>query len=128
MEHLRRLPFMSGSIAAVLTGIISYAAKADSQTIYIRMAVMMLVFFVLGIYVKNTVCKIKQEADIKKKDQEREEEQRLKKQKEEKTAEALAAKKNASKTAQVIDMTAGDDGQDDFQPLVQAVRTKVKEQ
>jgi predicted Holliday junction resolvase-like endonuclease len=117
-------------MAAILAGIISFAAKADSQTIYIRMAVSMLVFFILGIYVRNTVFAIKQQIDTKKKEQELEEEHRQKKLREEKMAEAMAAKKNAAKAVHAIDMTAGDADQDGFEPLefAQAVRTKVKEQ
>lgn len=121
---------MSGCMAAVLAGIISYAAGADSQTIYIRMAVMMLVFFILGMYVRNTIDAVKRQIAERKREKELEEELRLKKLKEEKIAEALAAKKNAARSAQTIDMTAGDTGQDGFEPLsfAQAVRTKVNEQ
>ncbi len=129
MERLRRLPFMSGCMAAVLAGIISFAAKADSQTIYIRMAVMMLVFFILGIYVRNTVYTIRQQVEQRKREQELEEERMLKKQKEEMMTEAVQARINTQKEAQPKDGTEADT-QDDFEPLsfVQAVRTKAKEQ
>ncbi len=132
MERFRRLPFVSGCMAAVLAGIISYIAGADSQTIYIRMAVMMLVFFVLGVYVRNTVYSIKRQNAIREMEKELEEEQRQKKLKEEKIAEAMAAKKNAAnmaRAAQTIDMTAGDTDQEGFEPLgiAQAIRTKTKE-
>ncbi len=133
MERMHRLPFISGCMAAVLAGIISFAAKADNQTIYIRMAVAMLAFFILGVYVRNTIYAIKRQNAIKQKEKELEEEQRQNKLKEEKIAEALAAKKNAehmAKAAQTINMTAGDANLEGFEPLdlVQAVRTKAKEQ
>ncbi|NLK86660.1 MAG: hypothetical protein GX279_04110 [Clostridiaceae bacterium] len=130
MERLRRLPFISGCMAAVLAGIISFAAGADSQKIYIRMAVMMLVFFILGTFVRNTIFDVKRQAAIRKREKELEEEQRLKRLKEEKIAEAMAAKKNAAKSAHTIDMAAGDTEMDGFEPLsiAQAVRTKAKEQ
>lgn len=130
MERLRRLPFMSGCMAAVLAGIISFAAKADSQTIYIRMAVMMLVFFILGLYVRNTLDKVQQQIEAKKREQELEEENRQRKLKEEQMADALAARKNAANQPMSIDMTAGDAAEDDFEPLsfAEAIRTKAKEQ
>lgn len=130
MERLRRLPFISGCMAAVLAGIISFAAGADSQKIYIRMAVMMLVFFILGTFVRNTIFDVKRQAAIRKREKELEEEQRLKRLKEEKIAEAMAAKKNAAKSTHTIDMAAGDTEMDGFEPLsiAQAVRTKAKEQ
>jgi predicted Holliday junction resolvase-like endonuclease len=117
-------------MAAVLAGIISFAAGADSQKIYIRMAVMMLVFFILGTFVRNTIFDVKRQAAIRKREKELEEEQRLKRLKEEKIAEAMAAKKNAAKSAHTIDMAAGDTEMDGFEPLsiAQAVRTKAKEQ
>lgn len=132
MERFRKLPFLSGCMAAVLAGITSFAAGADSQTIYIRMAVMMLVFFILGVYIRNTVYTIKRQNLIREKEKELEEEQRLKKIKEEKMAEALAAKKNAenkAKTVHTINMTAGDAEQDSFEAMnfAQAVRTKANE-
>ena len=45
MGNIRKLPFLSGCAAAVLAGIISFAAGADNQTIYIRMAVMMFLLY-----------------------------------------------------------------------------------
>ena len=130
MERIRKLPFLSGCMGSVLAGIISLAAGADKQTIYIRMAAMMLVFFILGIYIRNTIYSIKRQNEERQREKELEEELKQKKMKEEKIAEAMSAKtaENRAKLSHTIDMTAGNN-QDGFEPLdfAKAVKTKAKE-
>ncbi len=131
MDIIRKLPFMSGCLAAILAGIISFAARTDSQTIYFRMAVMMFLFYILGAYVKNTVISIKREAERRKIEREIEEEKKLRQMKEERKAEALAAKLKKIKPMQDHDndTTTADAQQSDFEPLAvsMAIKTKVKE-
>lgn len=66
MERIHKLPFISGCLAAIAAGVASYAAGVESRTIYLRMAVMMLTFFIIGVYVKNTVLSIENEVQVKK--------------------------------------------------------------
>lgn len=66
MERIYKLPFILGCLAAMAAGVASYAAGAESRTIYLRMAVMMLTFFIIGLYVKNTILSIENEVQVKK--------------------------------------------------------------
>lgn len=130
MESIRRLPFLSGCLAAVLTGMISFAAGVDKQAIYIRMAVMMLLFYILGVLVRNTLQRIHEESEIRKKEKAIEEERRLRQQREEKLAEELTAGKSGVKTAAGEIKTETDtDRLSGFEPLTvsKVIKTKVNE-
>mgnify|MGYP000536328019 CR=1 FL=1 len=136
MDIIRKLPFFSGSTGAILAGIISFAEGADKQTIYIRMAVTMILFYVLGIYVKKTVISVREEAENRKRENQAEEAEKRKRNDEKK--EEAANRKSTIKNAQMERdkskdtakaETASDDQQDDFEPLAlsRAIKTKVKE-
>jgi len=136
MDIIRKLPFFSGSMGAILAGIISFAAGVDRQTIYIRMFVTMIVFYILGIYIRKTVLSIRKEAEIRKREKQAEE-AKNRKQTHEKEDDA-ADKKGTIKTAQMErdkntrtakDETSAGEQQDDFEPLAlsRAIKTKVKE-
>jgi predicted Holliday junction resolvase-like endonuclease len=124
MGDIRKLPFLSGCSAAILAGILSYAAGVGSRTIYIRMAVMMFLFYLIGVLVKNTVLKIRKEQEEKGRERELEEARRRKREKEEKIREAIENRKNAAKGA-------GEQGNDltmeEFKALSEAILTKAKE-
>lgn len=130
MERIRKLPFLSGCTASILAGVISYAAGIDSQTIYIRMAVMMVVFFVLGVYIRNTIYSVARQSAIIKREKKREEDLRLRKLREEKMAEVRASMiGNNLDATSTINMAVGDEKQDAFEPmdLAKAIRTKAEE-
>ena len=97
MGNIRKLPFLSGCAAAVLAGIISFAAGADKQTIYIRMAVMMFLFYMIGLLVKTTVINTRRELENRKREQELEEAMRRKKLREEKMMEMIESRKTPLK-------------------------------
>ena len=132
MERIHGLPFISGGFMAVLTGIASYAWGSDNKTTYIRMAVVMLVFYILGVYVRNTIVSINVEKEEKR-------ERELQKELEE--AEAAAAAQHAAKHAaqheakqhdaglgHKVNLVADDSGEE-FTPLTvsQVISTRVKE-
>lgn len=66
MDRIHKLPFLLGGFMAVVTGVISYCCGSDSQTTYVRMLVFMVVFYVIGIYVRNTIKSIHTELNNKK--------------------------------------------------------------
>lgn len=136
MGRIHKLPFIFGCSAAIIAGIISYATGADSQSIYIRMAVMMIVFCIIGSYVKNTVLTIEKEVKRKKEEQQRLEEQQLHQQMEEqKNAAArhhmqqdqptMPQGQSQTKQQSILDLSADED----FKPLVlsKAVSSRIKE-
>ncbi|HOA55540.1 MAG TPA: hypothetical protein PLY59_06720 [Clostridiales bacterium] len=128
MGDIRKLPFLSGCSAALLAGIISYAAGVDNQVIYIRMAVMMFLFYMLGVFVRNAIVKTRNELDEKKRERELEEAKRKRKEREEKIKEALAARKGAAK------LSFEEDGKmedaldlEGFRTLSEMISTKAEE-
>ena len=140
MKRIHKIPFILGCSAAIVTGIASYAAHTEDRNIYMRMAVMMLIFFIIGLYAKNTILSIQKEVQYKKQEQERAEEQQLRHQMEEKKASASARKpaqqenspeqqrQMQKKQIHKLDLAAGDT-EDDFEPLAisKAVSSKSKE-
>lgn len=125
MDHIHKLPFMTGGFMAVLTGVASYAAGSGSKSTYIRMAVVMVVFYIVGVCIRNTLMAINAEKA------EKEELERLREQE----AAAVAAMEQAARQnagqdgghGHLVDLVAGDD--DGFMPLTasQIIGTKLKE-
>ena len=132
MEYIQRLPLILGCVAAIVAGTISYALGNSNQIIYLRMAVVMLVFFIIGIYIKRTILRLKNEIDKKKEEEKR-------KQMEIAEAERIAKKaaERQKNNTHKIDLTAGDSddlgdssriSNDDFEPLTasKAIKSQIK--
>jgi len=121
MDLIRRLPFLFGSFMAVIAGFASYICGTDSRSIYIRMAVCMVVFYILGTFIKNTVGNIKKEITIN------EEYKRLK-EKEEEAERAHVDRRADHKQGQKVNLVA-DDTNDEFSPMMvsRVITSKMKE-
>lgn len=137
MERIQKLPIIMGCSAAIVAGFAAYLAGVDSQGIYVRMAGMMLVFFIIGVYIRKTVTSINEEVMICKikEQQEEKERQKLKKQEEKAAANApeLYQSRNTFEQEQQIggqtqqvDLTT-ENSDDSFEPLTvsRAIRTKM---
>lgn len=137
MERIQKLPIIMGCSAAIVAGFAAYLAGVDSQGIYVRMAGMMLVFFIIGVYIRKTVTSINEEVMICKikEQQEEKERQKLKKQEEKAAANApeLYQSRNSFEQEQQIggqtqqvDLTT-ENSDDSFEPLTvsRAIRTKM---
>lgn len=137
MERIQKLPIIMGCSAAIVAGFAAYLAGVDSQGIYVRMAGMMLVFFIIGVYIRKTVTSINEEVMICKikEQQEEKERQKLKKQEEKAAANApeLYQSRNSFEQEQQIggqtqqvDLTT-ENSDDSFEPLTvsRAIRTKI---
>jgi divalent metal cation (Fe/Co/Zn/Cd) transporter len=70
MEYVQKLPFLLGAAAAIVVGIISNLKNVSQQDTYLRMAISMIVFFAIGIYIRNTLQKIHDELESKKQEEE----------------------------------------------------------
>lgn len=66
MHGINKLPFLLGGFMTVFVGIISYIGGSANQTIYIRMAVVMVVFYIVGSIIRNTLNTIQEELKDKK--------------------------------------------------------------
>jgi flagellar biosynthesis/type III secretory pathway M-ring protein FliF/YscJ len=111
MEFVHRLPFILGAVMSVIVGIVSFAINTDISDIYIRMAIIMVVFFVLGLYAKNIIEKITSEIQEKKAEQELKELEEQARIEEERIKAEQEAKKH------VVDVAVGEDYGEDFSPL-----------
>lgn len=109
---------------ALLTGVISYACGSGNQTTYIRMAVVMVVFYIIGVFIRNTLQTINTELDERR---EREQQREMEAAQAEYAAKA-AAKQNEAGHGHRVDLVAGDPGEE-FIPMTvsQAIGTKLKE-
>ncbi len=123
MESIHKLPFLLGGSMAVVVGLISYISGSAAQTVYLRMAVVLVVFYILGGIVRNTLNAIKDEMRKK-------EEQRLLEEKAQDEAMAGEASPKGTQTVQPgehkVDLVADDF--DDFTPLTvsQVIASKTK--
>ena len=66
MEKIRKIPFILGIFMALLIGFISELMSVTKQEIYIRMAMGLVVFFVIGLFARNVFIKIIEELEEKK--------------------------------------------------------------
>lgn len=137
MERIAKLPFILGCSAAIVTGSASYMTGIDSQGIYVRMALMMVIFFIIGVYIRRTVNSIENEVALRRIKEQQEERDRQRRQKEEERAAANAARFNpvvqpmepdqqGNDKLNRVDLTA-DDSDEIFEPLTvsRAIRTKI---
>jgi hypothetical protein len=115
MEYIHKLPFFMGVAIAIIVGLICNLSNVGQQDTYIRMAISMIIFFIIGVYIRNTLQKIYEELEKKK----QEEEKRIKDESEEaKRAEEerLNPESKLNGTGSKIDIKVDDMG-DDFSPL-----------
>lgn len=125
MVDIHKLPFLLGGFMAVMVGIISYMSGSATQTIYIRMTVVLLVFYIVGSLIRNTVNTIKDEIKSK-------EEQKLRDEAAQMEADIAEASSEAPPRPQSaghkLDLVA-DDFNEEFSPLTvsRIIASKVKE-
>ena len=110
MEYIQRLPFILGAVMAIVVGMLSYSSTADMKQVYLKMAICMIVFYILGVFIKNTVFKINSDIEAKKKKIELEEleKERLEEEAREEQARQEAAVKQGRKSPK-IDIKVDDD-------------------
>lgn len=68
MEYIQKLPFILGASMAMIVGVINKCIGAETKTIYIRMSVGLVIFFILGLYIREFIYKLYD--DIKRKEEE----------------------------------------------------------
>jgi hypothetical protein len=63
MDYIRRLPYILGALVTIVVGLTSYISNISNQKIYYRMAISMIVFYLLGLYIRGTIIKIYEEVN-----------------------------------------------------------------
>lgn len=114
MKNNRRIPFILCAFASIFVGIAGIKENIPPKQICIRILISMTVFFMAGLYLKNTIEKITLEISQKKTEEIEQED--LKEEKKEK----------ANGVGTVVDYTVD---RDEFTPLnlSKAIKTKMNE-
>lgn len=66
MDYTSKIPFISGASVTIIVGILSYKSGYELKTICIRMTFSMVVFFLIGIYLRSFIRRMKREVKQKK--------------------------------------------------------------
>jgi hypothetical protein len=61
MEYLGKLPFLLGASAALITGLVCFNNMASNNQTYLRMLISMIIFYILGVYIRNLLTGIVEE-------------------------------------------------------------------
>lgn len=117
MEYIRKFPFILASSMSVMIGLISYSSGVKQQETYFRMAITLVLFFTLGMYVRSTLQNIIDEIEKKKIDEQIKRKEASKNQAEEVQKENQASSKIEYKV----------DDSEDFVPLAmsKAIRNEM---
>jgi len=133
MKCVHKLPFLMASSAAIITGIVVYADDTGNQTVYLRMAVMMVAFFLIGLYARSTILSINEEMQAKKHQDELAKKQELRLKREEQKVSSTEMTLDTEKQTQKHQIhklnLVAEDTKDDFEPLVmgKAISSKLKQ-
>ncbi len=73
MGYINRVPLILSALMTIIIGLISFDGYDSVKDTYKKMSVSIVVFYIVGIIIKNTFLEI--EKDIKKKEKERRDEQ-----------------------------------------------------
>lgn len=111
MRYLQKLPLMLALAAALLMGFIGFLCSMSQDEILVRMALGMVIFYVVGFFIRTTLLDIHKQVEDKRKEKEMEE-------KEQKLEQEKKENENKKKTAgRNINLTAGEEKEDLFEPL-----------
>jgi len=58
MEYLKRFPYVFAIFMSIVVGIISYISSIEYNEIYIRMIACIIVFYFLGLFIKNFILSL----------------------------------------------------------------------
>lgn len=106
MQYLQKLPLLLALAAAFLSGLLGFIRQSSQKNILIQMTIVMIVFFVIGLFARAILTNIQQQVEQKKQEE-------LRKQKE-LEQEALEQEMGLGKN---IDLKAGELDDEAFDPL-----------
>jgi uncharacterized membrane protein YraQ (UPF0718 family) len=121
MYRVQKLPFILGASMSIITGLICYYTKLELKDTYIRMMLSLIIFFIIGVFARKSIVKIKVEVDDKLKADELE---RLQMEAKEKLE--LKRQEELENKGSIIDLEVSDD---DFitDDLTRAVHSQLEE-
>lgn len=66
MQYIKKLPFMLSIFMSIIISIASYARGVAQKEIYTRMIISLILFFILGLFIRNTIEKLYESVSRKK--------------------------------------------------------------
>lgn len=116
MDYIRRIPFILGSIMAIITGIISLNCNISIKQVYLRMIISLVLFFIVGVFLRNTISEIEKDIKTKSIEKAKNEEETGNIEDIENTERNQEAVSGRNNSAPTVDYLIDDDD-DDFKPL-----------
>lgn len=116
MDYIRRIPFILGSTMAIITGIISLNCNISVEQVYLRMIISLILFFILGVFLRNTISEIEKDMHTKRMEKEKEAEETENIEDVENTEKSQEAVGDRNINAPTVDYRIDDDD-DNFKPL-----------
>ncbi len=68
MDFIHRLPFIIGAFVTIIIGLVNIQAGSDLQDTYKKMAVGIVVFFMVGLFARHFLLSLMEEVEAKKKE------------------------------------------------------------
>ena len=113
MQYLQRLPLILALAGSLVSGLLSLSRLRTRNEVLLQMVLTMVVFYIVGFFIRSTVLSIKTQVDEKWVKEEAAE----KAQKEEEEAEERKRVKTEEFLGKSIDYTANDFDDGSFDPL-----------
>lgn len=119
MQTLQKIPFFMAAIAVIITGAICSTMQLDLNQASSRMVVVLLLFYIIGLFVKNTIKRVVEENEVKRLQTEAENFA---------FNEEANCEKGGIKEIPLFDVKV-DDRYDDFTPLhvSEVIKSKIRE-
>ncbi len=103
MTYIRKLPLLMALAGAIITGLVGYIHRVNNKENMTNMVITMIIFYVVGLLIRNTISNIVE--TLNKKAEEREKEEKLRIAEEKKKAQEEEKDKNLGKS---LDLVADD--------------------
>lgn len=118
MDYIRKLPLLMGLTGAILTGLTGYTHQVHNNKNVSNMIIVMVIFYIIGLMVKNTVMDIMETNQRKAQEREAEEKRlALEKKKEEEALVAEAGNDSGTAINLVADEELDLEMGEEFSPL-----------
>ncbi|HEY9059851.1 MAG TPA: hypothetical protein VIO64_05000 [Pseudobacteroides sp.] len=72
MDYIQRFPFIISAIMAIVIGAISYTAKDDLKQTCIKMTIALIVFYIIGTFIRSVFYSIHEEIVKRREEMEKE--------------------------------------------------------
>ena len=122
MQYLQRLPLLLALAGSLASGILNLLCYRPHNEVLLHMVLTMVIFFIIGLFIRSTVLALKKQVDEKRQKQEAEE----RAQREKKQAEAKMMEEAEGHLGNNIDFTVDSSREESFDPL--PVREFIKKQ